>query len=125
MSSNIASLQLNAQIMQSALNTSSKINGSKSETENEMVYAKEGDARYDKEMDANEDGTITYDEYIKYCEEHAASTYTDNPGKTVVEKIKDSESNIQSIRPINIGKALSSYSNSGIEFPEPKIKSEA
>ncbi len=121
-----SSLQLNMQLLQGALKSSSKISNSQNNnSEQPAVYAKEGDAKYDKAMDANEDGTVTYEEYIKYCEEHAASTYSQNPSFTAVAKVKDADTEIESVRPLNIGKALGAYSNSGIRMPEAHIKSEA
>ena len=120
---NSAMLELNARLLQDTLDTSSKIRETKSD--NQMVYAKEGEARYEEAMDEDKDGTITYDEYMKYCEENAASQYTENPGLTVVQKEENSEAQVQSIRPLNIGKALSTYSHNSIKMPEAKIESEA
>lgn len=117
-------MQLNYMLLQGAMDSSAKIREVQSETQ-EVVYAKEGDKNYDKAMDENEDGTITYDEYMKYCEANAVSQYSENPGKTVVEKNENTDTGILSIRPINIGKALSAYSTSEIHMPEAKIKDEA
>ncbi len=119
------SLQLNLQLIQGVASNSSKISASRAAAAQEAVYAKKGDANYNEEMDANEDGAVTYEEFIKYCEEHAASTYNKNPGFTKAVKTQDSEAGIQSVRPLNIGKALSTYSQSGIKMPEAHIKSEA
>ena len=117
-------MQLNYMLLQGAMDSSAKIREVQSETQ-EVVYAKEGDKNYNKVMDENEDGTITYDEYMKYCEANAVSQYSENPGKTVVEKNENTDTGILSIRPINIGKALSAYSTSEIHMPEAKIKDEA
>lgn len=101
--------ELNAQLIQGAMDSSAKLR--EIETTDKTVYAQEGDEKYDKAMDYDEDGQISYDEYMKYCEENAVSQYSENPGKTVVQKVLDSNAQIQSIRPLNIGKALSAYSN--------------
>lgn len=117
-------MQLNYMLLQGAMETSAKIKEVQPETE-EMVYAKEGDKNFDEAMDTNGDGTITYDEYMKYCEENAVAQYSESPTKTVVAKSENSETGVLSIRPINIGKALSAYTTSEIHMPEAKIKSEA
>lgn len=118
------SQDLNFQLLQGALEVSSKIRNIETPSQ-ETVYAKEGDEKYDEAMDENGDGTITYDEYMKYCEANAVSRYSENPGKTVVAKTEATEAGIQSIRPINIGKALSTYFSSESPLPEAKIASEA
>lgn len=117
-------IQLNYMLLQGTMETSAKIKETQSEAQ-EMVYAKDGDGNYDEAMDEDGDGTITYDEYMKYCEENAVAQYSENPGKTVVEKNENEETGTQSIRPINIGKALNAYSTSEIHMPEAKIKDEA
>lgn len=116
-------MQLNYMLLQGAMETSAKIKELQPETQ-KMVYAQEGDNNFDEAMDENGDGTITYDEYMKYCEANAVAQYSENPGKTVVEKTEDKATGVQSIRPINIGKALSAYSTSEIHMPEAKIKDE-
>ena len=40
------------------------------ETDNKMLYAKKGDEKYDKAIDENQNGEITYAEYFKYLQEH-------------------------------------------------------
>ena len=40
---------------------------------NNVVYAKKGEPMYQKEMDANEDGVITLEEFRDYCKEHDIS----------------------------------------------------
>ncbi len=35
------------------------------------VYAKKGDKEYNEVMDTNNDGTVTYAEYVSYCSEQA------------------------------------------------------
>ncbi len=83
----------------------------------EKVYAQEGDDNYNAEMDTNGDGKVTYDEYMAYCEKNAVSQYKVNPGLTVADKLQNAETHIQSLRPLNIGKALSTYSSSDIHLP--------
>lgn len=119
---NSAMLELNSRLLMDALDTSAKIREIQPQT-TEQVYAKEGDSKYSEEMDIDSDGTITYDEYMKYCEENAVSQYSENPGNTIVEKVEDKDTHIQSIRPINIGKALNTYFHNEVTMPEAKIES--
>ena len=80
-----------------------------SKEKSDEIFAKDGDFKYNKAMDFDGDGIVTYDEYMRYCEENAVSQYSQNPSQTVVQTIVDDSAQIQSIRPLNIGKALSSY----------------
>ena len=41
------------------------------EEEQEKVFAKKGENNYNEAMDFNGDGVVTYDEYMKYCEDNA------------------------------------------------------
>ncbi len=129
-------LSLNSQLLQSALSTGQQISkmtpqpvsvqaDTQAQGQTARVYAQEGDDNYNAEMDANGDGTVTYDEYMAYCEKNAVSQYSENPGLTVVEHIQNPENNIQSIRPINIGKALTTYSSSEINLPTAFVANEA
>lgn len=46
------------------------------ETDNKMLYAKKGDEKYDKAMDENNNGEITYAEYFKYLQEKDKTSET-------------------------------------------------
>ena len=74
--------------------------------------------------EAEEEKIFSYDDYIKYCEEYAVSQYTERPGKTVFERVIDTSAQIQSIRPINIGKAINVYSHSEQSPIEALVESE-
>ena len=128
------SLSLNSQILQSSISSSRQARGTSPQpveitedtsSQHGKVYAKEGDNNYNAEMDADGDGTVTYDEYMAYCEKNAVSQYTENPGLTVVERVQNSANSIQSIRPINIGKALTTYSAAEVSHPSAFITNEA
>ena len=41
------------------------------EDSSKIVYAKKGDDKYNKEMDFNNDEKITYEEYLRYCQQNA------------------------------------------------------
>ena len=49
------------------------------EEEQEKVFAKKGQDNYNEVMDFDGDGVVTYDEYMRYCEENAVSEYKTNP----------------------------------------------
>ena len=85
--------------------------------EGEAVYAKEGDDENDEEIDSNGDGKITYDEYMKYCEEQEKAQETTQPEKA--ELSTDEEKVVVK----NEGKAINQYTKT--EAPEPKIEEEA
>ena len=85
-----------------------EISSSKQEKADE-IFAKDGDFKYNKAMDYNGDGIVTYDEYMRYCEENAVSQYSQNPSSTIVQSVINESAQVNSIRPLNIGRALASY----------------
>lgn len=90
----------------------------------EQVYAKSGEPKYEEKMDSDSDGVITYDEYMKYCEENVSEEKEQSAG-TVVEKVEDPDSEAENVRPVNIGKALNTYAESKAEAPVSKIEGTA
>jgi len=92
------------------------------EQKEEKIYAKKGEDNYNEVMDFNGDGVVTYDEYMKYCEENAVSQYNSNPSVTYVSTIQNTDG--QSVRPIHIGRALESYSLFGEESLNPYVETE-
>ena len=90
--------------------------------EEEKVFAKKGEDNYNEAMDFNGDGVVTYDEYMRYCEENAVSQYNSNPSLTYVSTMQNSDG--QSVRPIHIGKALETYSHFGEEDLKPYVETE-
>jgi hypothetical protein len=92
--------------------------------EDEKVFAKKGNDNYNEAMDYNGDGVVTYDEYMKYCEENAVSQYSKNPGLTIVDKVDDLASKLQNARPIHIGRALDIYSHFGEIELNPYVETE-
>ncbi|MCM1004614.1 MAG: hypothetical protein NC408_09795 [Candidatus Gastranaerophilales bacterium] len=89
------------------------------ESKGEAVYAEEGDDKYSEEIDANSDGKITYDEYMKYCEEQEKAQTNQQPQKA--ELSKDDEKIVVK----NEGKAINQYAQAESETPESKIEDEA
>ena len=73
-------------------------------------------------MDFNGDGVVTYDEYMKYCEDNAVSQYNSNPSYTFVSTVQNTDG--QSVRPVHIGRALDTYSHFGEEVLKPYVETE-
>jgi hypothetical protein len=92
------------------------------EEEQEKVFAKKGEENYNEAMDFNGDGVVTYDEYMRYCEENAVSQYNYSPSLTYVSTVQNSDG--QSVRPIHIGRALDTYSHFGEEIMKPYVDTE-
>ncbi len=93
------------------------------EEEQEKVFAKKGEDNYNEAMDFNDDGVVTYDEYMRYCEENAVSQYNSSPSLTYVSVVQNSDG--QSVRPIHIGRALDTYTYFGEEEIKPYVDTEA
>ncbi|MBE7709214.1 MAG: hypothetical protein E7Z93_02065 [Cyanobacteria bacterium SIG32] len=91
------------------------------EEDKERVFATKGEDNYNEVMDFNGDGIVTYDEYMKYCEENAVSQYNSNPSYTFVSTSQNTEGQV---RPVHIGRALESYVLSGEEKLNPYIETE-
>jgi hypothetical protein len=86
------------------------------------VFAKKGQDNYNEVMDFDGDGVVTYDEYMRYCEENAVSQCNSNPSYTIVSTAQNVDG--QSIRPIHIGRAFDSYSHFGEENLKPYVEAE-
>lgn len=80
----------------------------------EKIFAKKGQDNYNEAMDFNGDGVVTYDEYMRYCEENAVSQYDKNPSIKFVTTIQEADTG--QIRPIHIGKVTYSF------WDEEKLK---
>jgi hypothetical protein len=92
------------------------------EEKEEKIFTQKGEENYNEAMDFDGDGVVTYDEYMKYCEENAVSQYNLNPSFTFVSTAQNSDG--QSVRPIHIGRALECYSHFGEEKLKPYVETE-
>lgn len=90
--------------------------------DSEKVFSKKGQDNYNKAMDFNGDGVVTYDEYMKYCEENAVSQYKSSPSFTFISTVENAAG--QTIRPVHIGRALESYSHFGEDKLLPFVETE-
>ena len=88
----------------------------------EKVFAKKGQDNYNEAMDFNGDGIVTYNEYMRYCEENAVSQCNSNPSFTFVSTTQNLDSQI--VRPIHIGRALENYSHFGEDVLNPYWEAE-
>ena len=88
----------------------------------EKVFAKKGQDNYNEAMDFNGDGIVTYNEYMRYCEENAVSQCNSNPSFTFVSTTQNLDSQI--VRPIHIGRALENYSHFGEDVLNPYLEAE-
>ena len=92
------------------------------EEDKEKIFAAKGEDNYNEAMDFNGDGVVTYDEYMRYCEENAVAEYNSNPSYTFVSAVQNTDG--QSIRPVHIGRALDTYSHFGEENLLPFVETE-
>ncbi len=83
--------------------------------DNSAIYAKKGDNKYDAVMDSNDDGKITYREYMEYCRQNAKE---EEETSKVEVKNEDGVFEIT-----NTAKAISAYTKT--EAPEGKIETVA
>ena len=75
------SLDLNSMLMQNMFGTSSAISSAqKTSSANALAYAVKGDKKYDEKMDYDSDGTVTFNEYVKYVSSQNLKKY-DIPDK--------------------------------------------
>lgn len=89
-------------------------------SDSDAVYAKEGDDEYSEEIDEDGDGKITYDEYLRYCEEQEKLQDEPQPEKAKLGTNDDEQIIIK-----NEGKAINKYAQTEAKEPESKVEEEA
>lgn len=92
-------------------------------SDSDAVYAKEGDEDYDEEMDLNGDGKVTYEEYLKYCEEQENSQDNTQPQKTEAKKVENPDTGEERLVFQNPGKSINQYTVK--EPSDAKVEKEA
>ena len=95
------------------------------QSKNNMVYAAKGDSKYKEDMDADEDGTITYNEYVQYVSQQNLKKYNIPTNSTTFKNIFDKDSGTNKTKILNLGKVLSSYLVNSALLPQNKISKEA
>lgn len=124
MTSSINQLRMNMLDLQTFQNARAKSTVNdliETEEKEEKVFATKGEDNYNEAMDFNGDGIVTYDEYMRYCEENAVSQYNSNPSMTFVSVAQNTSGQV---RPVHIGKALENYSHFGEEKMLPFVETE-
>ena len=131
-------LSMTSQIMQGTFGVISNIsNMQKSNSSNgitnftvtnslgKLAYAVEGDSKYDKEADTNEDGIISYNEYVKYIADRASSKYNIPKSDTTYTMGEDSKTGLFKFSVNSMGKVLTAYMKNTIQLPAGIIEKEA
>ena len=123
MTTSINQLRMNMLDMQTfQVNRTKPVIEELTKEDSEKIFSKKGQDNYNKAMDFNGDGVVTYDEYMKYCEENAVSQYKSSPSFTFISTAENTAG--QSIRPVHIGRALESYSHFGEDKLLPFVETE-
>ena len=91
----------------------------------EKVYARKGDSNYEEVIDGNDDGTITYAEYMEYCRQQSENSAEQafSPKAEAV-KTENPDTKQEQIVVKDYAKAFKSYANSESKA-ESKIENEA
>lgn len=128
----LSNLELSSQLMQGTFSTISKINGagnplaaiSTNKNSGKLVYAAEGDSKYKEELDSNNDGVITYNEYIKHVTDSLSSKNNIPKLSTYFKNEEDSETGLRKFTVTNLSKVLTSYLNANYRLPIGFIEEE-
>lgn len=123
----LSNLELKSTLMQNMFDTSSSISALQKSinSRNNLAYAVEGDSKYDEEMDTDSDGTITYNEYVKYISQQNLKKYDIPTNQTTFKNIFDSDTGLTKTQILNIGKAFSNYIANASVLPKGIINKEA
>lgn len=84
----------------------------------DLIYANDGDTKYDSELDINDDSKISYTEYLRYCAQNARMEAKNSDTKIV-------ENNKKQFMTVSYGHASNAYNKVESETPEGKIESKA
>jgi len=119
-------LDLNSMLMQNMFSASSSIGtAQKTVSTNALAYAVKGDSKYDEEMDTDSNGTVTFNEYVKYVSSQNLSKYKLPESSTVIKNLFDTESGATKAQILNYGKALSTYLLNSTILPQSLISKDA
>lgn len=136
----MSNLAMNSQIMQGTLGVISSIgNLQKSDSNNDkgianltvtnslgkLAYAVEGDSKYKEELDSNNDGIITFNEYVKHITEQVSSKSNIPKTSTTFSFAEDAKTGLYKFSVTNMGKILSLYMNNSVQLPTGLIEQEA
>ena len=82
----------------------------------DLIYATDSDDKYDEKMDINSDKTISYKEYLRYCEQNAKTEQKPSDTKIV-------ENDKRKFMTVSFGHAVNAYSKNETASPEGKVES--
>lgn len=127
----LSNLELTSKLMQ-GLNNVSKTETSKNQLTalklnkngGKFAYATKGDARYKKEIDTDNDGIVTYNEYVKYITENLSEKNNIPKSLTSYTNEEDAETGLLTFKVTNLRKALISYINNASNLPVSLIEEE-
>lgn len=127
----LSNLELTSKLMQ-GLNNVSKTETSKNQltalkvnkTSGKFAYATKGDARYKKEIDTDNDGIVSYNEYVKYITENLSEKNNIPKSLTTYTNEQDEETGLLTFKVTNLRKALISYMNNAANLPVSLIEQE-
>ena len=84
----------------------------------DLIYAKDGDKNYNADIDTNKDKRVSYNEYLRYCEQNARMEAKNSDTKIV----EDDKSKFMTR---SFGHISNAYHKAADDIPEGKIESEA
>lgn len=84
----------------------------------DLIYAKDGDGNYNDELDINKDKKVSYNEYLRYCEQNARMEAKNSDTKVV-------EDNKTKFMTVSFGHASNAYNRVETEAPEGKVEGRA
>ena len=84
----------------------------------ELIYAEDGESKYNKDLDTNKDSKISYIEYLRYCEQNAKMEAKNSDTKIV-------NHNKNKFMTVSFGHASNAYSRIALEAPDGKVEGKA
>lgn len=116
-------MEMNSQIMQGTFSVISSLSKVQKNSSNNipnltvtssmggLAYSVDGDSKYKKEIDTDNNGIITYNEYVKYITENRLSQLNIPKSNTTFSFGEDSKTGLLKFSVTNFGKILNAYLN--------------
>ena len=130
-------LSMTSQVMQGAFDAVSNISNMQKANNNNgianltvtnslgrLAYAVEGDSKYKEELDSDNDGIITYNEYVKSITDSISSKYNIPKSNTTFSFGQDFQTGLLTFSVKNMGKIFNAYLNNSVQFPSGLIEQE-
>ena len=84
----------------------------------DIIYAKDGDERYDAKIDTNKDSKVSYSEYLRYCQQNAKTE--EKRSDTKVNEHEKSK-----FMTYSFGHAANAYNRNESETPKGRVEGKA